>query len=169
MSEGEEAKELVEYQIGQSQVPGSPDFYMFNLEQLKFLEEFAKDLDLDRAVKATYTNRPDKAKNRLLTNKHVRAELELIYNAWRANLRMTAEQAGGRHIQLMDKIEADYDSADIQDRAKLATSLVRASDSYLRATGRFNHGSVGSEPQVIINIDMGDGELKIDGSEERNE
>ena len=46
----------------------------------------------------------------------------------------------------------------------MAGSLVRASDSYLRAAGHFNHGGGGSDAQVVINIDLGDDKaIKIDG------
>ena len=144
------------------------EFYRFSLMQLEFLQEYAKDLDANRAASAAGYKNYRTSAEKLLKNPAVRRELEAIHDAWRYNIRMTGEHASARHIKLMDKLERDYDASEIGDRAKLATSMVRASDSYLRAAGHFNQGGGGTESQVVINIDMGDsdGTVKIDGEEQ---
>lgn len=140
-------------------------FYRFSAKQLEFLNEYAKDIDPIRAASAVGYSQPKRDSDALMQHPAIRREIEAIQDGWRYNIRMTAEHASGRHIKLMDKMEKDYDEADnIGDRAKMANSLVRASDSYLRAAGHFNHGGGGSDAQVVINIDLGDDKgVTIDG------
>ncbi len=71
---------------------------------------------------------------------------------------MTAEHAAAKHIELMRKLEKDYDRIeDPVDRAKMASSLMKGSETYLRAAGHFVQGGKdGAEGSIIINIDMGD-------------
>ena len=147
-----------DYEPGETKTPTG--FYRFTRKQIEFLQEYAKDLDAKRASKAAgyLGNTPEKA---LLANPAIKREIEAIHDVWRYNMRMTAEHASGRHIKIMDKIEDDYDTAEIGDKAKLATSLVRASDTYLRAAGHFNHGGGGADGQVVININLGDDDKSV--------
>lgn len=146
---------LEEYEPGETNIDFEENFYQYTAQQLKFLEEFAKDLDAGRAaLDAGYTRA--ESGTRLLKNPYIQREAEQIMEAWRYNIRMTAEHASGRHIKFLDKLEREFDGADTGDKAKLATSMVRGLDSYLRAAGHFNHGGGGSEAQVSININLGD-------------
>ena len=134
--------------------------------QMKFLEEYAKDLDAHRAAAAAGYERPADAQHTLCSNPAIRKEIESLHDVYRRNLKMTAEHASARHIEIMDKLEGDYDKSDLGTKSKFAGSLVKASESYLRAAGHFTQGGGGTESQVVINIDLGGDEKKavtIDG------
>lgn len=143
-----------EYEAGET---AFDEFYRFSLLQLNFLEEYAKDLDANRAARAAGYKKPHDTARTLLNNPAIRREIEAIHDCWRYNIRMTAEHASARHIRLMDKVEDEFDKAEeAGDKAKFATSLMRGSDTYMRAAGHFNHGGGGNDTQVVINIDLGD-------------
>lgn len=173
----EEVYEPGEVQIGEKKIEG---FYRFNLEQLEFLKEYAKDCDYRRA--STAVGVPTHRAKQWLTKEKFKAEIEEIHDVWRLNIKMTAENAAATHIKLMKELERDYSQADLDQRAKFASSRVKASDTYLKAAGHFNHGGTGAgDSQIVINIDLGDapavevekgGEVarvaKVEKSEEEN-
>jgi hypothetical protein len=143
------------YEAGNA-VPADFDearFYKFNATQFAFLEEYAKDLDERRAAKAlglslaTVTG--------WLGNTKFRAEMDVIHDIWMTNVRATAEHAQARHIKLLNKMEKDYDAFEDGTKAKMAGSLAKMSDTYLKATGAFTKDGGGPEGQVVINIDLG--------------
>ena len=126
----------------------------FDFSQLQFLEEYAKDCDHRRAAKDANVN-PNTAAQWLKQDKF-KAEIEEIQNIWRLKFKMTAETAAYRHIKLFNQLEEDYHKLGLEDRSKMANSLVKASDTYLKASGHFNHGGDGAkDSQVVINIDLG--------------
>lgn len=140
-----------------NQVPiGSKDleeYYPFKLEQFRFLEEYAKDMDVARAAAACGVVLS--TAKRWMTEEKFRAEVMELHDVWRQNLKMTAEHAAARHIKLMNKMEQDYDTLDVKDRAKMATPLAKMSDSYLKASGHYASAEGGTDAQVVINIDLG--------------
>ena len=150
----------VVYEIGSTVAKGdffTPDFYLWKQKELDFLSEFAKDLDPIRACRDVGYKDPEQAANKILKNDAIRAECKAIYDARFRAMRMTTEMAAARHLNLMDKIEKDYDIADFDDKAKgsLANAMAKMSGDYLRASGLF--GKEESKPaQVVINIDLGD-------------
>lgn len=140
-------------------------YYRWNNEQVMFLDEYAKDCDHKRAAAALGLDK--RTVERWIVQEKFKAEIMEIQEVWRLNMKMTAERAAARHIKLMNKLEADYDKADPDLRAKLATPLMKGSETYLKAAGHFNHGGgTGSESQVVINI-VGVDEEKIDISGEK--
>lgn len=150
----------VVYEIGSTVAKGdffTPDFYLWKQKELDFLSEFAKDLDPIRACQEVGYKDPEQAANKLLKNDAIRAECKAIYDARFRAMRMTSEMAAAKHLNLMDKIEKDYDMAGLDDKSKgsLANAMAKFSGDYLRASGLF--GKEESRPaQVVINIDLGD-------------
>ena len=141
---------------------GLPDFYRFSLKQLRFLEEYAKDLDINRAAREVETAIKT-VRGNWLTQEKFQAEIEAIHKIWQTNIRMTAEHATARHIELMDKVEAEFDGADkVSDKAKLASPLAKMSDSYLKAAGKFATDGNQKGINVTINIDLGEEKPAID-------
>lgn len=150
-------------QVGERDLTG---FYRFNLEQLMFLKEYAKDVDPKRAASAIGVRK--KTLENWLQQPKFKAEIEEIHDVWRLNIKMTAETAAAKHIQLMQELEQDYREADPELRAKFANSRVKASETYLKAAGHFAHGNETQDAQVVINIDLGgdadnEKKVKIDG------
>ena len=134
---------------------GLPDFYRFSLKQLRFLEEYAKHLDVNRAAREVETA-VKTVRGNWLTQEKFQAEIEAIHKIWQTNIRMTAEHATARHIELMDKVETEFDNAEgAADKAKLAAPLAKMSDSYLKAAGKFATGGDQKGISVTINIDLG--------------
>ena len=130
----------VVYEIGSTVKNGVDfvgDFYLFKPRELKFLEEFAKDLDPVRACRDVGYADPEQAAQDMLKREPIKAECKAIYDARFKALRMTQEQAAAKHITLMQKIEKDYDDSDLETKAKFANSLSRFSGDYLRAAGLF--------------------------------
>ena len=139
-----------------------------SLEETMFLDAYAETkADLKACAKVAQLTKVQI--NNMLKKESVRREIEEIQKVWRLNRRMKAENAAAKHIELMDKLEADYDEADPELRAKFANPLMKGSETYLKAAGHMNHGGgTGGESQVIINIDLGGDEtnerkLNIDG------
>lgn len=141
---------------------GNGNYFKFKAAQLDFLKEYAKDLDEARAAKELGLKLG--TIRGWLDTPAIRAEIDEIHKIWKYNIRMTAEHSAGRHLQLMDKFENDYDSTEsAETRAKMMNPLVKASETYLRAAGHFNHGGVSHDTNVTINISLGDDGIVIDG------
>lgn len=153
-------------QRGDKQITG---FYRFKLEQLEFLREYAKDTDFKRAAKAVDV--PVATARSWLSQEKFKAEIEEIHDVWRLNIKMTAENAAAKHIKLMQQLESDYMESDLELRAKFANPLTKASETYLKAAGHFNHGGgSGGESQVVINITgFSEDGVKIDGEKRSKE
>lgn len=139
------------------------DFYAYSLRQIKFLEEFAKDLDATRAAKDAGYKCPSEAANLLMKNEAIKKECKAIYDARLEAIKMTAEMASARHIKLMKKIEDDYDKCESMEieqelptKAKFAQSLSKFSGDYMKAAGLFGESGEKKAPNVVINIDLGD-------------
>ncbi len=141
---------------------GLPDFYRFSLKQLRFLEEYAKHLDVNRAAREVDTA-VKTVRGNWLTQEKFQAEIEAIHKIWKTNIRMTAEHATARHIELMDKVEDEFDKAEgATNKAKLAAPLAKMSDSYLKAAGKFSTDGNQKAVNVTINIDLGDSNKPIE-------
>jgi uncharacterized protein (UPF0332 family) len=160
----------VVYEIGSSVENGVDfvgDFYLFNPKELKFLEEFAKDLNPVRACQEVGYKEPEQAAKRLLEIEAIKVECKAIYDARFKALRMTQEQAAAKHISLMEKFEQDYDKMDPGDKARMANALSKASGDYLRAAGLFGKENK-QTPNVVINLNIADKDkgVVIDGHAE---
>lgn len=129
-------------------------FYMFTPDQWHFLEEYAKDLDQKRAAKSLGLK--PRTIEQWMSQEKFQAEIMEIHEVYRANVKMTAENSGHRLLKMLNKMEKDYDTLEIKDRAKMAAPISKMIDSYLKATGQYGDGRGGSDTQVVINIDLGD-------------
>lgn len=147
-----EVYEAGDVTVGQHDIS---QYYPFSMTQLEFLEEFAKDLDYTRAAKAVGV-KPQTVRDTWLPNEKFKAEIMEIYNVYRTNIKMTAENGAYRLISFMNKVEKDYDNAEkVSDKAKLAGPMSKMVDSYLKASGHYNSDKDNTESQVVINIDLG--------------
>jgi len=145
-------------------------FYRYSDKEKMFLDEYAKDADHKRA--ASVVGMTTKQMENMLLKPSIKAEILEIQEVWRLNRKMTAERAAAKHIKIMNKLEKDYDELDLSERSKMASPLVKASETYLKASGHFNHGDAASESQVIINIDLGgdpENEKKVSISGEKKD
>ena len=160
----------VVYEIGSTVKNGVDfigDFYVFKPRELKFLEEFAKDLDPVRACRDVGYTDPEQAAQDMLKREPIKVECKAIYDARFKALRMTQEQAAAKHITLMEKLEKDYNDFEPGDKAKMANALAKLSGDYLRAAGLFGKESK-QAPNVVINLNLTDTEkgVVIDGKSE---
>lgn len=145
-----------EYEAGNTQVSTDlTGFNRFTLEEISFLDAYAEyKADLDQIVASTGLKK--KQLLNYMQKDPIKAELLEIQNVWRLNRKMTAEHAAAKHIELMQELESDYRKIDCPvDRAKMANPRVKASETYLKAAGHFNHGGDTQDAQVVINIDLG--------------
>lgn len=159
---------VVNYEIGstvQNGVDFIGDFYLFNPKELQFLEEFAKDLNPERACRDMGYKEPEQAAKRFLQIEPIKVECKAIYDARFKALRLTQEQAAAKHLTLMEKIEKDYDGSDSETKAKFANALSKFSGDYLRAAGLFGRESK-QTPNVVINLNISDKDkgVIIDGN-----
>ena len=152
--------------------PGLETFEPFNPMEMHTLQEYALDLNMVRACKEAGYNNPSQAAMRMKKKPKIRAEMMVIHKVWQTNLRMTAEHASAKHIQMMQKFEEDYDALSSTTDGKtrnikgdLAKTLGKMSDSYLKATGQFTDKDVDTGQQITINIDLGDGgHIEVDNT-----
>lgn len=158
------------YEIGSTVKNGVDfigDFYLFKSKELKFLEEFAKDLDPVRACRDMGYNEPEQAAKRFLDIEAIKVECKAIYDARFKALRLTQEQAAAKHLMLMEKIEKDYDDSEPETKARFANAMAKLSGDYLRAAGLFGKESK-QTPNVVINLNISDKDkgVVIDGKSE---
>jgi len=132
------------------------------LKQITVLEEYAKHPDLHLAcVKAGYKN-PDNAARQIRKSEAFAREFDKLNEVMRKSIRMTAEHAGARLLDLMDKFERDYDEAEGKDRGQLASTLGKMADTYLKAAGAYQQEQVDTSG-ITINIDLSaGGEVEVD-------
>lgn len=154
------------YEPGNAQVGTDiSGFYRFTLEELDFLDKYAEcKADLNQI--AALTGLAKKRLSRMMEKDSIRAEITELQNVWRLNRKMTAEHAAADHIELMRQLKQDYMEGDLDLRAKMANPRVKASETYLKAAGHFNHGGETQDSNVVINIDLGGNEVEVSkGSE----
>lgn len=129
--------------------------------EVLFLDSYARNkADLKAVIEETGLSRQQV--DRYLTKPLIQSEIREIESVWRYNRKMTAERAAAKHIKLMEQLETDYHEMSLDQRTKMATPLMKASETYLKASGHMNHGNDSKESQVIINIDLGDGDKPVD-------
>lgn len=75
----------------------------------------------------------------------------MMQMSFRAQWRLSAAQAAGRHIQLMDKAEKLLDGGDV----KALASLAKMSETSLKATGHFDQVDHGAATNVTVSINIG--------------
>lgn len=132
--------------------PNSPileEVYLFSMTEMKWLEEYKKDLDPYRAGKAVKVTRD--MVNKYLNNDKIKKILARIHEAYVSAILMDNKVAAGRFINILDKMEKSFDSGD----GKVASALANMAGNLLRATGHFGSEEHGKTPQVQINIDLG--------------
>jgi hypothetical protein len=131
-------------------------FYPINKAEVNFLQEYNKDLDIERALKASGLKKkalnPHTDQGQALLN-----EMREINIAWTSAIKMNSPAAAKKHLELMEKFEADYDGADLknQNKSGLASTLAKMSSDNLKATGHFGNQDAGGGTKVEINIDLG--------------
>lgn len=133
------------------------EHYAFTRDQFKYLQSYSLDLDESRAMKDIGVT-PSKLK-KWKSEEGFLAELSVIHDVYRKAIRMTSNHAAAKLLDLMDKFEGDYDQMDHSDKSKMAQSLMKGADSYLKATGQYANEKDVSGNNITINIDLS-GELK---------
>lgn len=130
------------------------EFYRFNAAQFEFLRVYSQNgLDLPAAAKAAGVTKG--TADNWMQQEKFKAEVDAIYDVYRANLRMTSEHASARLIKLMNKFEKDYDTGEtLKDKASMAKALSSMADTYLKATGTYKGDKGVSEGNIVINIDL---------------
>jgi hypothetical protein len=136
----------------------------------RFVHEYMRDRDPVRAAAAAGYKNARKALSKLKNNPLVREKLAEIDEAWSKSLSLNAQNAAAKHMELVEKLNADYDSFTGDERrlkAAMAGALVKASEVSLKATGHFDKETTGKGTSFVINMDFGGGQtLKIGGKEE---
>lgn len=141
----------------------SMEYYAFDMEQIRFLEAYAKSLDVDRACEDTGINKR-RAKS-WMNIPAIQEEIMEINKVWAKSVRMTGKSASSKLLELMDKLEADYDVMGEDNKSKMANALMKGADTYLRAAGMYQRDDGPSGTTIEINIDLS-GELQprsVDG------
>lgn len=138
---------------------GLVEFTPLKPQYITALQEYQKDLDLSRACKAAGLTSYEKKKVMDPTTDVGTAflkEVKIIQEQYTKAIHLNAHSSAVKHLELMEKIEADYDRADInnQNKGSFASTLARMSDSSLKATGKFASENTGGGTKVEINIDL---------------
>jgi hypothetical protein len=156
--------------VEEEYLPGMSVTDRFRPKEMIFLAHYAKTLDLTKSYReAGYENY--KQAQAMFKRPRVQQEMLVIADMWLSNVRMTAEHASAKHIQLMQKFEKEYDSLSSTTSAternikgQLASTLGKMSDSYMKAVGLFTKQETETGNQVVINIDLGDGEVEVNSN-----
>lgn len=137
--------------------PMKPDlrlYYNYTLGQLKFLDEYKKDLDTQRAAKAVGIS--SSTIERWVKLPQIRDVMNRIHDAYVDAVCMDNKVAAGRFISILNKLENKFDEGD----SKVSAALANMAGNMLKATGHFDNAEGGSTPQVQINIDIGNASAK---------
>lgn len=122
-------------------------------KQLRFLEEYAKTFNLSESVKAAgYKASPNKAYKSLLANPWIAEQVKEIEERYRYRWKLSAEMAAAKHVQLMDKFEAAFDSGN----DKVAGPLAKMSEASLKATGQLDKDNGPKAASVTVQINIGE-------------
>lgn len=163
--------QTTEYKAGEVQKSGTalPDYHRLTYKQVIFLEAYAKSMgDINKAAKKAGAALRT-VKETWLKQPKIQEEIDRIQEVWATTtLRMTAEDASARHIKLMDKMEKHLDDneSDTDAAAKVMNPLAKMSDTYLKATGKFNDDKGNSGVSVSINITKAKDEIiNVEGEE----
>lgn len=150
------------------------NYHRLTFKQVKFLESYAKNLgDINKAAKAAGVA-VRTVKESWLKEVGIQEEIARIQECWAVStLKGTAEEAMTRHIGLMNKMEDHLDQAKIKVKdkdtgeekeildtdtaAKVMNPLAKMSDTYLKATGKFNDDN--KQAGVTVNINITDSEI----------
>lgn len=117
-------------------------------KQLEYLRVYGETYDMDKAAKSSGCSNAV-----ALSEPRMIAEMEYADKYAMYSTRITS--AAGRHMQLMDKFEVDYEGAeDIKGKSMMAGVLSRMSDSALRAAGEFSKLSTEGTSAATINIQI---------------
>jgi len=130
-------------------------------EQIEFLSNFAKTMDVRGAAKATGKTYSQVA-HWVRSNVTLAAEMQAIYKQYAIQWRLEAKMTAGKHIEIMDKLEQMLDGGEV----KVAAALAKMSSDALKATGHFDgKEGGGSSEKVVVNINVGDKDtpVTIDG------
>lgn len=119
-------------------------------KQLTFLDAYADCMDMGEA--ATRSNVSSVSVSNWLRQPEFQNEIHEIYEAFRKARKMTATNAAVNHLELIEKLNRDYDASNLDLRSRFANPLVKASDTWLKATSDKDERSGQS---VTINIDFG--------------
>lgn len=138
---------------------GLEEFFPFKPQHITALQEYQKDLDIDRACKAAGLSAYQKKCLLDPTTSQGLAflkECKNIQEQYTKAIELNANSSAVKHIELMRKFEQDYDRTDIksQNKSGLASTLARMSDTSLKATGQFTKEGTGGGTKVEINIDL---------------
>ena len=74
-----------------------------------------------------------------------------MQSSYRAQWRLSAAQAAGRHVQLMDKAEKLLEQGEV----KALASLAKMSEASLKATGHFDPVDQVAATNVSVSINIG--------------
>ncbi len=148
---------------GDSANPLVPDIrpvYWFTKEEMVWLKEYSKHLDPYQAGKTVGWN--SVKVNNEMKKQQIREEVLAIHDAWKKSIHMTGEKSSSRFLNIMDKIEADYDKQDpFGQNLKLAGPLAKMASDYLKATGQFDKAGVSTTPQIQFNLQVNGAQVQI--------
>lgn len=124
------------------------------------MAKYQESLDLDAASKSVGLTSKQKSAWMDRSTKRGQAmarEMEAIQETWRKALSLNPKAAAAQHVELMEKINEDYDQipAIHQNKPGMASALLKGSDTSLKATGQFQQERIDSGIRVEINIDLG--------------
>jgi len=129
--------------------PTFEEVYLYSMTEMKFLEEYKKDLDPYRAGKEVRITRD--MVNKYLNNEKITKVMGRIHEAYIDAIMMDTKVAAGRFMNILDKLEKSFDNGE----AKVASALANMAGNLLRATGHFGSEDKGKASVVQINIDLG--------------
>lgn len=135
------------------------ELYVFKKRELDFLQHYAVSLDEDMSFNQLGLEHQRKAD--ILNNPYVQQEMVRIQKAWCYRGRLSQDFAAGEHMRLMQKFEDDYDLQKVSDKPKMAGVLAKMSEGSMKATGLIGTERDQAMPTVIVNMDMGGGNVDV--------
>lgn len=119
-----------------------------------FLRAYAGCLDEDQAFNEARVDTRVRAE--ILRDPHVQEEMGIIQQTYRYQSRMTTGFVAGKHMELMDKVEKEFDGTDSKEhKARFAAVLAKLSDGAMKATGLIGTQTGEQMPMVVMNLNTG--------------
>lgn len=132
--------------------PGTVHFFRKDVHE--FLRAYAGSLDEDQAFNEARID--TRYREEILRDPHVMEEMAIIQQTYRFQSRLTTGYVGGKHMELMDKGEKEFDGTDSKEhKARFLGVLAKMSDTAMKATGLIGPQAGEQLPMVIMNLNTG--------------